>query len=324
MMRVGLLGCAHVHAAHYVAALRAGDIGARAVALYDPDSEQAAAFAAAHGLERATDAASLCGAVDAVIVVSEHSRYVEMVQSAARAGLPVLCEKPFGASLGDLRTLLATDVWCSVAFPMRYAPPLVRAKAMIEQGGLGELVAMSGTNRGSYPGGFFGDRARSGGGALIDHVVHVADALYVLSGLEYETVYAEAGRFRNVGDVEDVAQVLATTTSGAFASIDSSWSRPAAMPGGLDFQMTLWFERATLHLDGMARRGLVVAADGSIDYEEYGRGVNEAMLSAWVRAIESGAAPPIPALDGARATELALGALRSAETGRVVDLAALR
>jgi predicted dehydrogenase len=218
----------------------------------------------------------------------------------------------------DCRTLLSSPAWLSVSFPLRYAQALVEARHVFERGDLGGLLAMSGINRGAFPGGFFGTKALSGGGAIIDHVVHIADALRFLTGCEYSTVYAEAGRFREVGDVEDCAQLVATTTGGAWASIDSSWSRPSGMPGGLDFVMTMWFERGRLRLDGFARRGMLVGPDGRITYEDYGQGMNERMLADWVSAIESDAPPPVPARDGAKATALALAATRSVESGQVV------
>jgi len=318
VIRIGLLGCAHVHAADYVADLRVDRLNARPLAVFDTDRERAVAFAAQHGLTVADDPDGLCRKVDAVIVVSEHRRYPEMVSAAAAAGRPVLCEKPLGATPEDCRSLLSTPAWLSVSFPVRYAQPVLRARDLIAGGSLGMLLAMSGTNRGAFPGGFFGIRALAGGGAIIDHVVHVADALRFLTGCEYKTVYAEAGQFRPVGDVEDCAQILATTTEGAWASIDPSWSRPPDMPGALDFEMTLWFEHGWMHLDEGGTRGMLVGSDGRIAYQDHGEGTNVKLLADWISAFTRGGLPPIPASDGAKATSLALAAVRSAASGEVV------
>lgn len=320
MIRVGLLGCAHVHAAVYVSAFRGAELGAEPVAIYDGDAARSAAFAQANGLDIAHDPEELCRMVDAVIVVAEHVHYPELVAAAAAAGRPVLLEKPLGATTADCRLLLSSPAWLSVSFPVRYAPPVVRAKHVLDRGELGALVAMSGANRGPYPGGFFGTKSLAGGGALIDHVVHVADTLRYLTGCEYSTVYAEAGHFREVGDVEDCAQLVATTTDGAWASIDSSWSRPPGMSGALDFEMTMWFERGRLHLDAFARRAMLVGPDGAIAFDDYGRGMNEEMLADWIEAISTGGPPPIPAIEGGKATALALAASRSVETGEVTSV----
>jgi predicted dehydrogenase len=319
MIRIGFLGCAHVHAPVYRDELRVSPRG-RVTAVFDHDRARAAAFAAPDGLTVAETAEHLCSLVDAVVITGEHAAYPELVATAAAAGVPVLCEKPLGVTAEAAAAILGSGAWLSVAFPVRYAHPVRQAKAEIARGNLGRLLAMSGTNHGSFPGGFFGSRAAAGGGALIDHVVHVADALRWLTGCEYQAVYAEAGRFAAVGDVEDAGQVTVTTTEGAWATIDPSWSRPAGMPGANDLVMTLWFEHGHLTVDAFARHASLARADGTLAELPYGRGMDAGLLDDWLRAIESGAPPPVPAADGWKATEVALAALRSADEGRVIPL----
>ncbi len=115
--------------------------------------------------------------------------------------------------------------------------------------------------------------------------VHLADALRYLTGCEFATVLAESGRFFEVGDVEDCAQLVATTTRGAWASIDSSWSRPQGMPGANDFEMTMWFERGEVRLDGFARHATRFSPGGVVELVEYGRSMNAQMLADFVRAV---------------------------------------
>lgn len=320
MIRVGMLGVAHVHAAGYVHHLLTEDLGARPVAVYDGDEQRARSFAERFELDVCPEPDELCRRVDAVVVTGEHVEYPQLVAAAASAGRPILCEKPLGVTEAASRELLETSGWLSVAFPVRYASAVRGARHQIEEGRLGRLVAMSGTNHGAFPGGFFGQRAHSGGGAIIDHVVHLADTLRWLTGCNYQTVFAEAGQFREVGDVEDCAQVVATTTEGAWASIDPSWSRPAGMPGANDLVMTLWFEHGQLRLDAFAPRGALVASDGRLSHRGYGTDMDTGMLRAWVGAITAGGPPPVPALDGWKATQLALGAAESARTHQVVTL----
>jgi predicted dehydrogenase len=323
VIRVGFLGCAHVHADSYLAELQGGGLDAKATAVFDHDADRAGAFARQANLTVAASAERLCGMVDAAIVASEHARYPALVAAASETETPVLCEKPLGVSVEAANAILSSGAWLSVAFPVRYARPVAQAKAVVAAGGLGRLLAMSGVNHAPFPGRFFGTRAASGGGAIVDHVVHLADTLRWLAGCEYETVYAEAGSFRDVGDVEDVAQVVATTRDGAWVSIDPSWSRPAGMAGANDFVMTMWFEHGHLTVDAFACHGTVVGESGRVRHEPYGVGMNSALLADWLTAVRSGAPPPIPIEDGWKATELALAALASAETGKVVELAGI-
>ena len=320
MIRVGFLGCAHVHAEAYLHELPADQ--AKAVAVFDYDAERARAFADPRALAVASSPEHLCELADAVIVTSEHVHFPELIRTASRCGTPALCEKPLGISVESARAILESEAWASVAFPVRYAAPIRRAKSVIDGGGLGRLLAMSGTNHGAFPGGFFGDKRLSGGGALIDHVVHLADALRWLTGCEVATVYAEASHDRGVGDVEDAALVALTTVDGAWAGIDPSWSRPDGMAGANDLQMTLWFEHGLLEIDAFARHGVLVRPGGSIEHLPYGTGMDAALLSDWLTAIAAGAPPPIPLHDGWKATEVALAALESAATGMAIRLPA--
>lgn len=320
MIRVGMLGCAHVHAAGYAEHLVRDDLGAHLVTVWDAKRQRAQSFAAGLGIAVADDPGSLCAAVDAVIVTSEHVHYPALVAAAAEASLPILCEKPLGVSPESSAALLSNGAWLSVAFPVRYSHQVQAARMQIADGRMGRLLAMSGVNHGSFPGQFFGTRSLSGGGAITDHVVHIADCLRYLTGCEYASVYAEAGRFRPVGDVEDCAQVVATTTAGAWASIDPSWSRPRGMAGANDLVMTMWFEHGRVVVDGFARHGILTAEGGAVSHTPYGTGMDSLMLADWVTAIEEDRAPPVPAMDGWKATEVALAASVSADSAEVVAL----
>lgn len=322
MISVGFLGCAHVHADHYLTELSDPALDAQVVAVFDRDAEKGRKFALEAELTFVATPDDLCAIVDAAIIAGEHVYYPELVASAATAGVPVLCEKPLGISAAAAAAILGSGAWLSVAFPVRYAHPVGEAKAMIESGHLGRLLAMSGVNRADFPGRFFGTKAMAGGGAIIDHVVHLVDALSWLTGCEYDTVYAESSDLFKVRDVEDAARVIITTRDGAWVSIDPSWSRPPGMAGANDFVMTLWFEHGEMMIDAFARHGTRIETGGRLSHVPYGVGMNAAMLADWLRAIRSGAPPPIPARDGWRATELALAALASAKSGDVIKLGA--
>ncbi|RZS91726.1 putative dehydrogenase [Motilibacter rhizosphaerae] len=320
MTTVGLLGCAHVHAATYVAELRRLAPRVRVLGLHDEQPERSRRFADAHGLEVFATAESLCESVDAVVITAEHARYAGLARVAAERGCRILCEKPLGVDAVSSDELRALDAWASVAFPVRYAPAVRQARRAFRSGSLGGLLAMSGVNHAPAPGGFFADPQLSGGGAIVDHVVHLADALRFITGCEYADVFAEAGRLHADSRVEEVAQVVVTTTDGAWASIDPGWSRPQGMAGGVDFEMQLWFEGGRVLVDAFARHAVLTSPGGRVAHLPYDPGIDAAMLADWVGAIEDGAPPPVPLEEGWRATRVALGALESAATGDVVDL----
>lgn len=319
-LRVGFLGVAHVHAAGYAGLLRGVDLGARPTAVFDSDPALAAAFGATYDLEVVHDPGQLCRSVDAVVVTAEHARLAPLARVAVDHGRPVLIEKPLGASLADAREVAGLAGWVSVAFPVRYAPSVRVATARFHSGELGRLMAAVGVNRGSFPGGFFGHRALSGGGAIVDHVVHLTDALQFITGCRYDTVYAEAGRLRAIGDVEDAAAVVATTTDGAWVSIDPSWSHPAGMAGANDCALEIWCEAARLKVDAFARHAELVDEKGLLHHLGYGPSIDQLMLADFVAALRTDRPPPVPAEAGLRAAEVAFGAAEAADTGAVVRI----
>src|SRR5512140_1642825 len=85
--------------------------GSELVAVMRRDADKAANFARRHGAKRwYTDARELVADpdVNAVYVASPHAMHLEHVRLAARAGKPVLCEKPMGRSAAEAQAIVDT------------------------------------------------------------------------------------------------------------------------------------------------------------------------------------------------------------------------
>ena len=102
---------------------------------------------------------------------------------------------------------------------------MARVKEQMDAGKIGKVLAIAATNQGSMPGGWFIDKTLSGGGALLDHTVHVADLVRWFTGAEFADVYAEADTlFHDIG-VEDSGLLSFSMTDGTICTLDCSWSR---------------------------------------------------------------------------------------------------
>ncbi|WP_367318089.1 hypothetical protein [Streptomyces sp. HUAS ZL42] len=178
---------------------------------------------------------------------------------------------------------------------------------------------MSRTNHGAFPSGSFNTHSESGSGTLIDDAVHPTDALRGLTGYEYRTFRAETGSYSRVGDVEDAEQVVVTTTGGAWASIDPSWSHPVSMSGANDLVTALGFENDRFSTDAFAGHGSPLDEDGAVTHPPYGQSMDAELPDDWL-AIQLGSAPPVPMNDGCKATQAALTTLTSTRYGTVVDI----
>ncbi|MFE0174583.1 Gfo/Idh/MocA family protein [Streptomyces sp. NPDC059002] len=269
-MKVAVLSFAHVHAAGYLRLL--DRMPGVEVLGSDPDTALAApgevrgrALADHLGVAYAeTYEEVFAQRPDAVIVCSENARHRALVERAAAHGVAVLCEKPLAASVEDGEAMVAAcraaGVRLAVAFPVRFSPAYAAVKAAVASGEAGRVLAVSGANNGAMPTRdrrWFADPELSGGGALMDHTVHIADLLDDLfAAARPVEVYAQTNNLLYAGevDVETSGLVSVTYDNGAVATIDCSWSHPRSHHSWGGLGMTVVGERATLEMDAFDQK----------------------------------------------------------------------
>lgn len=144
-IRWGFLGTARIGASSYVPAIRASRNGVlHAVA--SRDAAKAREFAARHGFARAHasyEALLADPEVDAIYNPLPNSLHAEWSIRAARAGKPVLCEKPLAANAAEARAMVEAFAQAglplSEAFMYRRHPLTRRALEIARSGRLGRL-----------------------------------------------------------------------------------------------------------------------------------------------------------------------------------------
>lgn len=348
-LRIAIASFAHLHAASYIAALQATP-GIELLAS-DPDGAQApddqprgAALAAELGVDYVDDYDALFSwTPDAVIVTSENAGHRALVERAAAAGAHVLCEKPLATEVDDARAMLEAceraGVILMVAFPVRFAPQFAAMRAHVQGGSIGHPFAIVGTNNGKIPidaRRWFTDPDLSGGGALVDHVVHCADLIDALTGGEPAvTVYAAANRILHAEkevEVETGGLVTIIYRSGLIATIDCSWSQPDSAPtwGGLTLKVT--GSAGSVEIAPFAERVDGQGADGPI-HLDYATDTDALLLQEFLGAVRTteraraGVAPTVrPQPDGdvgLRTVQIVDAARRSALSGAPVAVESL-
>lgn len=320
MLRVGILSTAHLHAGSYAAQLKTIP-DAELTGVWDEDGERRARSAAAYGAPAFDDPDALLDACDAVVICSENVGHRALVERAAAAGRHVLCEKPLATTPEDARAMVAVcaraGVQLMTAFPCRFSPAFESLRAGVQNGELGEVLAVRATNRGRCPGGWFVDKARSGGGAVMDHTVHVADLLRALLGAEAATVHCEASNGIGHGDFEDIGFLTLTFENGVFATLDASWSRPKTFPTWGDVTMGVTGTKGVIEMDMFGQEmTLYDDKNGRVAYQGWGSSIDRGMVAAFVHAVTSGEPVPVTGVDGLRAVEIVDAAYRSVETGQ--------
>lgn len=320
---LGILSTAHLHAASYAAAVADLD-GVEIAGVADDDERRGEGFAATHDLEYVSRDA-LLDAVDGALVCSTNADRGEWVRPAADRGVDVLAEKPLATTADEAANLAAycddAGVALSVAMPLRHSVPASEGKAQLDSGAVGDLRHVSGTNRGHMPGGWFTDPDAAGGGAVMDHTVHVVDLVHWLTGERVAEVYAETGtRFHDL-PVEDVNLLSMELTDGTAFSLDGSWSRPEEYHTWGDATLELVGTEGVVAVDCFGQsytRTRDAGDDAGIESVFWGTNPDRAMVERFVGTVRDGRPPATPGADGADAVAVVEAAYASAERGVAV------
>lgn len=326
-VRIGILSFAHMHAGSYAGAARASQV-AELVGIADADPARGARMAERFGAKfYETDEALLDQKLDGVVVCSENINHRPLVEKAVAAGVKyIACEKPLATTAEDARAMVdlckANGVKLVMAFPCRYSEAFRRLRQQVRDGAIGEVLAIRGTNHGRMPGGWFTDKALSGGGAVIDHSVHVADLNHWLLGKNAKTVYAEIGNGFYHQDWDDTGFLTITYEGGVFATLDTSWSRPKTYPTWGDVTMQVVGTGGVIDLD-MFAQNLVHTDDaaGRISWTHWGGSADAGLVNDFIRLCAGEDAPELATgEDGLAATAVAVAAYKSAELGEPVEV----
>ena len=251
---VALLGCAHPHVPDVLGVL-ASEPDLRLVAAWDEDPSAIPSVLAGSSVARADTAIRRAHAV--VICAPTDQRPALCVQ-AARAGKPVLVEKPLARTATDARGV-AKEVARSrtpalAALHLRELPALARLGGVLRERLLGRLAGVSAAlgHPGAAEGWFDGPRAwmrdpnRAGVGGFGDLALHLVDALAALP-LNETPALAAVSLDRPGPRQADLGGVGLGTWAGAPLTVRSSW---AERPGGLELVVAGAAGTATLR-DGV-------------------------------------------------------------------------
>ncbi|MDB4894780.1 MAG: dehydrogenase [Firmicutes bacterium] len=323
-LKIAILSTAHVHAEGWAETLWSVP-EAELITIYDDDPSRGQPVADRFGVPFTAHLHEALASVDAVFIAAENSRHPQLTLAAAAAGKHILCEKPLAITAADgVRMITAcrdAGVQLGTAFNCRFLQPVVRAKQLIDAGKIGRVLAIKATNHGYLPPGWFTDPEKSGGGAVIDHTVHVADLMRWFLHAEVTSVYAEVGTLFHDLPVDDAGLLSLEFDNGVFATLDTSWSRGAGYYVWGDVTMEIIGTAGTLSLDAFAQH-LKLYDHGRLQprTENWGGNYDLPLVSSFVQAIRDGRPVPVTGLDGLRAAEVAFAAYESARQHAPVRL----
>lgn len=325
-VRIGMMSFAHMHAASYADCVNRLP-GAELAGIADDDSTRALEMADRFGTRCFKSYDELLAQdIDGVIVCPENIHHKALTVMAAQAGKHVMCEKPLAISMADGNAMIAAckdnGVKLQTAFPCRFSPEMAAARRAIQAGRIGKIIAINGTNHGKCPCGWFTDLSISGGGAVIDHTVHVVDLMRWTMESEVTEVYAEISNLMLHKNFDDTGILSMAFDNGVFATLDSSWSRPPSFPTWGDVTMTVVGTEGTIRLDLFAQAiNRYSDSTMSASWEYFGGNVDLGLVRSFIESIAQDLPAPITGEDGLAAAAVALAAYESAVKGSPVKLA---
>lgn len=223
-LRIGILGAARI--AELAIVKPAQVTGMRLVAVAARDRDRAAAFAAAHGVERVAGSYAdvlACPDVEAVYNPLANGLHAPWNLAAVEAGKHVLSEKPFASNAEEAARVRdaghRAGVMVAEAFHYLYHPVTRRLHELLAGGELGELVRVETTM--AIPAPAPADPRWSlalAGGALMDlgcYSLHAQRVLAPWGGGEPSVVAARAGERAGAPGVDEWLDADLVFPSGA-------------------------------------------------------------------------------------------------------------
>ncbi|MBS4179007.1 Gfo/Idh/MocA family protein [Lederbergia citrea] len=318
-MKIGIISFAHMHAYSYAQAINRHQ-DATLVGIADDVKDRGERMAAEFQTIWYADYHEMLQTdIDAVIICSENARHAEMAIAAAKAGKHILCEKPIATNPGEAHAMIeaakGNDVQLMIAFPCRFHAVAQEIKERIDSGEFGQILAMNGTNRGSNPGGWFVEPEQAGGGAVMDHTVHVVDVMrWFMPGAEVKEVYAEVDtRFHDVPS-DDCGLLTFEFDNGVIASLDPSWSRSKSFPVWGDLTVEVVGTKGIARVD-LYKENITLHSDDTMKttWEFWGSDADQGLIDSFIKSVKENTPVLVTGEDGLRAMEVALAAYSSAK-----------
>lgn len=326
MLRVGVVGVGTMGRTHAAAYTRLPN--AQLVGFYDMATEAAQRTASQFGVKAFDSYGALLQEVDIVDICTPTPTHLELVVKAAEAGKHILCEKPLGRTLQQCEQMIEAASKAGVtlmpAQVLRFFPEFKQARDLVLAGAVGTPVAIRTRRGGPYPraaNDWYADFEQSGG-PILDMVIHDFDWLRWTFG-EAERVFAKALTFKGLDHI-DYALITLRLRSGAIAHVEANW----ADPGGFKVDFEIAGDAGMIAFDSRYATPLTVAKQdaggggGGVAVPESPLAEDPYFLEIqhFVDSVAAGQPPSITAEDGMKAVEIALAAIESVQTGKVVRL----
>ena len=322
-LNIGVIGTGEIGADH-VRRLSAQIAGARVQAVFDVDTDRAAALAADVGAVAHKSAQDLIddASVDAVLIAAPSPVHAQLNIACIAARKQVFCEKPLASSSGECLEIIEAESaagahFVQVGFMRRYDEGYLRLKRAIDDGSVGDVLLAHCIHRNAQSPPLFTSEM-----LLTDSVVHEIDAARWLFSDELVAARVLAGRSSPLAPagLHDPQLVTLETAAGAvvdieiFVNCQYGYDVRCEVVGSLG---TASLELpSTGALTTRGRRGEPVPPDWK---DRFGQAYRDE-LQQWVKGVHEGVISGPDAFDGYAATAVTEACVRSLHSGQTATV----
>jgi predicted dehydrogenase len=334
----GIIGCGWVSPSHAVGVRALAGDGVRLVAVADADVTRAQELADRHGSPGVHDDYLELLArddVEAVSICLPDHLHRDAAVAAAEAGKHVLCEKPLALDLAEAAEMVDVfedrDLNLGMVMNHRFVADNIRVHRAVRDGAIGRILmagvvhssALTGNDDYSSP--WRGRRGRAAGGILATQAIHFLDLLLWFAGPVSAVKAWTRTLVRTELDYEDTAALALTLRSGGLATLVTTNGTPI-MDDLSGTRIELHGTEGYFVVEGDELRDHAVKAGYQLPDVDLPPPPAEAdalfglghiyEIAEFVRSIREGAAPPVPAIDGAHLMAVLSAAYTSAHEDR--------
>lgn len=280
--------------------------------------------------------------VHAVVVALPHYLHSPVAIQCARAGKHVMCDKPIATTVEDARKMIdecrKAGVILGVNFAMRYASNHIKARKLIADGVIGDVIDVTMRGSGHKKASYWteGYRARvktqwrgnlkqSGGGVFIMNYSHYLDVVRFITGLDFTEAYGVYGTFGSPEgiEVEDTLNAVLKFNNGALGSVTTC---TCAYGGGEDAICFVGAKGQIVILCDPMKVYTTIEYPGLVK-DEWNEIKSEdkcwiyyPLMEDFARAVIEGRDAPVPGEEGRKCLEAVLAVYEAARTGKVVHI----
>jgi 1,5-anhydro-D-fructose reductase (1,5-anhydro-D-mannitol-forming) len=332
MLRIAMLGMAHVHANGY------GDhvqkhAEAKIQCIWDDDPARGKAASEKFGVPWSSDLDGVCGnaEVDAVVINAPTSQHPQVMKAALKHKKHIFTEKALTVKTAEadeiVKLVNAAGIKFMISLPSRTRPEILFMKQVLDKGLLGKITMMrarvahnAALDHWFHDGSaWFADADLAGGGALFDLGCHTTDVMRWFMGAP-KSMIAKIQTFSGAYPIDDNTAAVIEFRNGALGILDTSWVHRAG-PNPYEIYGTEGYMGLnTAHNSGLVLNSTQLMAG---DIQGYISPTNlpkplPMPMDQWISAILHGTPMTITVEDGRNLTELLEGTYTAARGGKEV------